>query len=148
MKKPLITIFLAAGVFLGGCSLVEEASNTVTYVNDAVNYMNEANDFVNEVPPIVTDAVTDQQKLAELETRLEEMKEEIQAFNELQPPEIAADLHQQMVDYNQNTEEGIDLVLSQIENGTLDPAVLENTEIYQSLEEISSIVAQIKQLGQ
>ncbi len=38
--------------------------------------------------------------------------------------------------------------LNNIEDENLDPALLENTEIFQTLEEISTIVDDIKQLGQ
>ena len=148
MKKSWIAIFIAFSLFLGGCSLVEEASDTVNYVSEATNYMNEVNDFVNEVPPLANEAVTDPQVLTELETRLHDLKEEIQTFNEVHSPEFAADLHQQILDYNEKAEQGIDVYLTNIEAGNLDPALLENTEIFQSLEEISTIVDDIKQLGQ
>ena len=148
MKKSWIAIFIAFGLFLGGCSLVEEASDTVNYVSEATNYMNEVNDFVNEVPTIASEAVTDEQTLIEFETRLHDMKDAIQSFNDVQPPEIAADLHQQILDYNQRAEEGIDLYLENIKDGKLDPELLENTEVFQTFEDIRNIVEDIKQLGQ
>ena len=148
MKKSWIAIFIAFGLILGGCSLVEEASDTVNYVSEATNYMNEVNDFVNEVPTIASEAVTDEQTLIEFETRLNDMKDAIQSFNVVQPPEIAADLHQQILDYNQRAEEGIDLYLENIKDGKLDPELLENTEVFQTFEDISNIVEDIKQLGQ
>ena len=148
MKKSWIAIFIAFGLILGGCSLVEEASDTVNYVSEATNYMNEVNDFVNEVPTIASEAVTDEQTLIEFETRLNDMKDAIQSFNDVQPPEIAVDLHQQILDYNQRAEEGIDLYLENIKDGKLDPTLLENTEVFQTFEDISNIVEDIKQLGQ
>jgi Family of unknown function (DUF6376) len=148
MKKSWIAIFIAFGLILGGCSLVEEASDTVNYVSEATNYMNEVNDFVNEAPTIASEAVTDEQSLIEFDTRLNDMKEAIQSFNDVQPPEIAADLHQQILDYNQRAEEGIDLYLENIKDGKLDPELLENTEVFQTFEDISNIVEDIKQLGQ
>ena len=148
MRKIWIGILITIGLFLGGCSFVEEASNTVNYVNEATDYLKVVNDFVNEVPPLANEAVTDPQVLTKLETRLHDLKEEIQTFNEVQSPEFAADLHQQILDYNEKAEQGIDVYLTNIEDGNLDPALLENTEIFQSLEEISTIVDDIKQLGQ
>lgn len=76
------------------------------------------------------------------------MDKDIQEFNELQPPEVAADLHQQIVEQNKKIEEGIDVYLNNIENGQLDPNVLGNTEIVQSIEEITATLDQIKELGQ
>jgi TolA-binding protein len=148
MKKQWIAFLITALLMVGGCSFVEEASTTVTYVNEAVNYVSEVDAFVKEVPPLTKQAVSDKQALIELEAKLTEMKEDIQSFNELQAPEVAADLHQQVVAHNQKAEEGIDLYLNHIEDGKLDPAVLENTEVFQTLQEITSIIEQIKQLGQ
>ena len=76
------------------------------------------------------------------------MKDAIQSFNDVQPPEIAADIHQQILDYNQRAEEGIDLYLENIKDGKLEPELLENTEVFQTFEDIRNIVEDIKQLGQ
>lgn len=147
MRKLWIAVLMTAGLVLGGCSFVEEASNTVNYVSEATDYMNEVSDFVNEVPTLASEAVTDEQVLSELETRLTEMKDEIQAFEEIQEPEFASDLHQQVLDYSQKAEDGIDLYLTHIEEGTFDLTVLEETEVFQTFEEITAIVEEIKQLG-
>ena len=79
---------------------------------------------------------------------LQDMKEEINTFNKLQAPDVAVDLHQQLVDQNNKLTAGIDLYLSNMKNGLLDASVLENTELFQSAQEITNILNQIKQLGQ
>ncbi|WP_338469479.1 DUF6376 family protein [Niallia sp. XMNu-256] len=147
MRKLWIGILITVGLVLGGCSFVEEANNTVSYVNEATSYLNEVNDFVNEVPAIASEAVNDPQTLTELESKLIDMKNEIQSFSEVQAPEITADLHQQILDYSQQAEEGIDLYLTHIEEGKFDPSILEDAELFQTLEEITTIVDEIKQLG-
>jgi len=148
LRKLWIGILVTTGLFLGGCSFVEEASNTVNYVGEATDYMNVVTDFVNEVPALAKEAVTDQQSFTELETRLHDMTKEIQTFVDVQPPEFAVDLHQQILDYSEKAEQGIDVYLNDMEDGILDPALLENTEVFQTLEEITTIVDNIKQLGQ
>lgn len=148
MKKWLIAFSAVPFLFLGGCSSLESVNNTLTYVNEATDYVNEASTFANEVPALAEQAVSDQQAAQELETKLQEMKQDIEEFNELQPPDMAADLHQQIVEQNNQIAQGIDLYLNNVEEGKLDPAVLENTEIFQSIQEITSIIDQIKQLGQ
>ena len=52
LRKLWIGILVTTGLFLGGCSLVEEASNTVNYVGEATDYMNVVTDFVNRVLPL------------------------------------------------------------------------------------------------
>jgi hypothetical protein len=76
------------------------------------------------------------------------MKQEINAFNKLQAPNVAVDLHQQIVDQNNKLAAGIDVYLKHMKNGLLDPSVLENTEIFQSVQDITNILNQIKELGQ
>lgn len=148
MKKWLVIFSTVPFLLLGGCSALESVNNTVTYVNEATDYVNEAVTFGNEVPSLVEQAVSDQQAAQELETKLEDMKQDIEEFNKLQSPDMAADLHQQMVEQNNKVLEGINLYLNSMENGKLDPAIIENTEMFKSIQEIAGIIEQIKQLGQ
>jgi PBP1b-binding outer membrane lipoprotein LpoB len=148
MKKNVLVLAAVIAMFLSGCSLLNDAKDTLTYVNDAKNYLDKATAFANDAPSIAQQAVSDRQATAELKTMLQNMKQEIQAFNKLQAPDVAADLHQQIVDQNNKLVAGIDLYLKNMKNGLLDPSVLENTEIFQSVQEINGILDQIKQLGQ
>ena len=148
MKRQYLAFSIMVVFLLGGCSLLENVNNTVTYVNEATDYVNEVGTFINEVPPLAEKAISDEQALVELETKLEDMKGEMEAFNELQAPEIATDIHQTIINHNEKAEDGIDVYLNNIEDGKLDSAVFENTEIFQSLQEITNTIDQIKQLGQ
>ncbi|CAG9609822.1 DUF6376 family protein [Pseudoneobacillus rhizosphaerae] len=148
MKKGFIglsTIFL---ILLSGCSLLNDAKNTITYINDATDFLGKATTFANEAPKLAQQAITDQQAAEELQTILQTMKQDIDTFNELQAPDVAADLHQQLVNQNNVIAKGIDTYLNSFKDGKLDPAVLENTEIFQTVQELSNIIDQIKQLGQ
>ncbi len=148
MKKQCIALSLAAVLFLGGCSILEDVTNTATYVKAATNYANEVDTFVSEVPTLAEQAVNNKETLLELETKLEEMKEDIKTFSELKAPAIADDLHQQIVEQSQKSKEGIDSLLNKIKDGKLDPARLKNIEIFESSQGIKDIIEQIKQLGQ
>jgi len=148
MKKWLVIFSTVPLLVFGGCSSFESVNNTVKYVNEATDYVNEAIKFSNEVPALAEKAISDQQVAKELETKLEKMKKDIEQFNELQSPDLAADLHQQVVEQNNKVLEGIDLYLNNIEDGKLDPAIVENTEMFKSIQEIAGTIQQIKQLGQ
>ncbi len=148
MKKKLFVLSTMMVLLLSGCSLLNDAKDTLTYVNDAKDYLDKATAFANEAPSVAQLAVGDQQAATELKTMLEVMKQEINSFNKLQAPEIAVDLHQQIVDQNNKLAAGIDVYLKNMKNGLLDPSVLENTELLQSVQEITGILDQIKQLGQ
>lgn len=147
MNKKALTVLLSVSL-LGGCGWIDGVNDTLVYVNEATEYANEANTFAEEAPALAERATTDPQAAQELETKLEGMKEDINEFNELDPPEVASDLHQQVVDQNNRALEGMDVYLSNIENGQLDPAVIENTEVFQTLRELTSLIEQIQQFGE
>jgi hypothetical protein len=147
-KKWITVIAVSFLLLLSGCSLLNEATNTVTYIKEATDFLNKATAFANNAPKLAQQAVTDTNAAKELETTMLEMKEEMDAFNGLVAPDMMADLHQQIVDNNTTVAKGIDLYLDNIQNGKLDPAILENTELFQTIQDISTIIDQIKQLGQ
>ncbi|WP_453990041.1 DUF6376 family protein [Bacillus nitroreducens] len=148
MKKRFLVFSLIGMLFLGACSVLDDVNNTLTYVNEATDYVNEVSAFVNEAPDLASQAVTDEQARVELETMLTEMKEDIEIFNGLEAPGTAEDLHQQIVDYNTQAEEGINVVLENVENGQFDPALFENSEIFQTFQNITNTMDQIQQLGE
>ncbi|MFC4320750.1 DUF6376 family protein [Litchfieldia salsa] len=148
MKKSWAVLLITALMLLSGCSLMEDVNNTLTYGKEATEYVSKAGTFAEEVPALAKQAVNDQQAAEDLEVKLLDMKQEMEAFNALEAPEVALEIHEQIVNQNAKVEEGIDLYLNNMENGKLDPTVLENTEIYQSIQKITNTIDQIKQLGQ
>lgn len=147
MKKKWLAVALTTVIGLSGCSFLEDVNGTIDYVNQATDYVNEASEFANEVPAMAERAITDPEALADLETRLLEMKQEIETFNDLEAPGLAEDIHQQVMDYNDKALEGINVFLLNIENGQLDPALLENTEVFSTLQELADLSEKIQQLG-
>ncbi|SHS12353.1 Uncharacterised protein [Mycobacteroides abscessus subsp. abscessus] len=148
MRLKLLVVAITAVFGLSGCSFLEEVNGTLDYVNEATEYVNEATEFANEVPAMAEQAITDTQALEDLETRLLEMKQEIEAFSKLEAPSIAEDIHQQVIEQNDKALEGINVFLSNIENGELDPALLENTELFTTIQELTELSNQIQQLGE
>ncbi|QAS52194.1 DUF6376 family protein [Halobacillus litoralis] len=147
MQKIAIGLLLVSSM-LGGCSILEGVNNTLSYVDEATEYANEANTFAEEAPALAEQAVRDEQAAQELETKLEDMKQDIEEFNELESPDMTADLHDQVVDHNNRALEGINVYLDNMENGKLDSKVIENTEVFQTLNELTSIIDQIQQIGE
>lgn len=148
MKRLLVVFCGSIILLLAGCSLLNEATNTVTYIKEATDFLSKATTFANEAPSLAQQAVNNSEAAKELENMLQEMKQEIEVFNAIEAPQLAADLHQQLVDQNNIISQGIDLYLENIKDGKLDPAILQNTEIFQGVQELSSIIDQIKKLGQ
>ncbi|KAA9023635.1 DUF6376 family protein [Niallia endozanthoxylica] len=146
MKKTIMFIVISCLLILGGCSFISEVNSTVEYANEATEYIDTVQSFANEVPTLAQDAVIDEAARKNLESELLTMKEEIERFNEIEPPSIAEDLHTQIVNSNTKLTEGIDLYLTNIENGVLDPAFLEETGLLTTITEITSLMENIQQL--
>lgn len=146
MKKILMLFGLIGILFLSGCSLVGEVNDTIEYANTTTDYLNTAKTFAADVQQLANEAVTDEQARQDLEDELITMKEEINQFNNIEAPAIAEDVHNQIISANTQLEEGIDLYLTNIENGKFDLTFLENSGILTTVNEISSLMESIEQL--
>ena len=134
-------------ILLTGCSLLGEVNSSLDYADTATGYVGTVKEFANEVPALSKDAVTDKEAMKTLETELQTMKTEIEEFNETEPPQIAEGVHDKIVSSNQQLQDGIDLYLKNMEDGTLDPTVLEDSEIMKTIDNITSLTNQIEKLG-
>lgn len=148
MKKILIVFTVIAFLFTTGCSALDAVNDTVDYVKDAKDYVGDASKFAEEVPDLVNQAVNDSNARKELETSLKDMKQEIEDFKEISPPEAAEGLHQQIQSESMKVEIAIDGLLQNIKDGTLNPNFLDNTQIVETINKMTNILDQIKKLGQ
>ena len=145
MKK--ILMLCTSLILLTGCSLLGEVNSSLDYADTATGYVGTVKEFANEVPALSKDAVTDKEAMKTLENELQTMKTEIEEFNETEPPQIAEGVHDKIVSSNQQLQDGIDLYLKNMEDGTLDPTVLEDSEIMKTIDNITSLTNQIEKLG-
>ncbi|PLR83405.1 MULTISPECIES: DUF6376 family protein [Bacillus] len=146
MKKN-ITIVGMIAILLSGCSFMEDLNQSVEYVNDATTYINEANQFREELPKLAEEAIANNESVQELKNSLINMKEDAEIFIAIEPPQMAEDIHAQLTDYSEQLKVAIDTYLENIELGNLDLTTLEDSQILTTLNEISSVVEQLEQLG-
>ncbi|WP_342614671.1 DUF6376 family protein [Peribacillus frigoritolerans] len=147
--KKIMTIALLSILTLSGCSALEEVNSSLEYADHATEYVNTVKEFANEVPALSQDAVTNGEARANLEKELELMKTEIEEFNAMEPPQtqIAEGIHEKIVSSNQQLSDGIELYLNNIENGQIAPKALEDSEIMNSIDNITGLAKQIEELG-
>lgn len=148
MKKLMIVLSTCMLVLLGGCSFLNDAQDTITYVNEATDYLATATDFANDAPALAQQAISDLQAAEDLQVMLEQMQQTVETFNELQAPDIAAEVHQQIIEQNSVIVGEIETFMGNFQDGLLDPAILENTELFQTVQDITSIIDQVQQLGE
>lgn len=145
MKKLII---LFSFFMLTGCGILEEANNSLTYVEEMTDYLNEAEQFANDFPGLVENAAADSSNIPALETRLKDMKTEIQEINDLTPPQLAESIHKKVEGYNEQALEGIDRALVEIDKGEVQISELQNLEIVNTFNQLQEIKGNLENLGQ
>ncbi|QGG54456.1 DUF6376 family protein [Paenibacillus sp. FSL W8-1187] len=152
-RRRLLALLLAPAL-LAGCSLpgsVDEAlggvNDSLTYVNEATSYINEASQFSNELPGLAQQALTDPDALASLESELGAMKADIAAFNGLTAPEFASAIDAKLEQYNGVLSGQIDGLLQAVNSGQLTAQAIEQSQIGQTLSQITAILDQVQRLG-
>ncbi|MBJ8074602.1 hypothetical protein JDS92_04420 [Bacillus cereus group sp. N12] len=148
MKIKSILLVLIVSIGLIGCSIVEEGKNSLDYAQKATDYVNEISAFAHEAPALAEKAVNDKEARKELEAKLNEIKQDIPAFNELTPPDVAKDLHQQIVGYNEKLNTLIDTSMKKVEEGKIDVEQFKNSELMQTMDQVRDLKDKIQNLGQ
>ncbi|MRD35209.1 hypothetical protein GH882_04380 [Bacillus thuringiensis] len=148
MKIKSIVLVFIVSIGLMGCSIVEEGKNSIDYAQKATDYVNEISAFANDAPALAEKAVNDSEARKELETKLSEIKQDIPAFNELTPPDVAKDLHQQIVGYNEKLNALIDTAMTKIEEGKVDVEQFKNSELMQTVDQVRDLKDKVQNLGQ
>ncbi|MFB5686408.1 DUF6376 family protein [Bacillus cereus] len=148
MKIKSILLVFIVSIGLMGCSIVEEGKNSIDYAQKATDYVNEISAFANDAPALAEKAVNDSEARKELETKLSEIKQDIPAFNELTPPDVAKDIHQQIVGYNEKLNALIDTAMTKIEEGKVDVEQFKNSELMQTVDQVRDLKDKVQNVGQ
>lgn len=145
--KSILLVFIVT-IGLMGCSLVEQGKNSIDYAQKATDYVNEISAFANDAPALAEKAVNDSEARKELEAKLSEIKQDIPVFNELTPPDVAKDLHQQIVGYNEKLNMLIDTAMTKIEEGKVNVEEFKNSELMQTVDQVRDLKDKVQNLGQ
>ncbi|ASN06771.1 DUF6376 family protein [Virgibacillus necropolis] len=144
MKKFISLLLVTTLLSLSGCSFLEEANNSLNYVNESTEYINELSTFAEDTSSLVSEAANNSEAKAELESQLTSLKENIQEYNGIEVPALAEDIHQELKAKNQQLEEAVNQVL---QNGEVAIDQLQQSELYQTIADITGLLDQIEQLG-
>ncbi|MFC4775239.1 DUF6376 family protein [Paenibacillus sp. GCM10023252] len=136
----LIVMMLVAA----GCGVVDQARQTLDYATASTDYLQSLDQFGQDVNALAEKAVNDVDARTDLKQKLLDMKEDVVQFGELQAPEYAKDIHNSVVSYNAQLEQGIDKALASIEQGKV---AIEETGIPATLNKLNELLNQINQLS-
>ncbi|WP_448012546.1 DUF6376 family protein [Bacillus pumilus] len=149
MKKYAIAFLFSGTLVLSGCSsLLDQVNDTTTYVTEANDYVTDIQQFTEDFPKLAEEAVKNAAKKAELTKQLKSLKADIQAFNEVKAPQIAEDLHAQIIEKNKVLSEEIQTYLQQLKADNIDAAtMLEDKQgLIKQLQQSVNLLQDIEQL--
>lgn len=133
-------------MLLSGCSFFNEVNDTLDYVGVTTEHIERLNTFAEEAPQLVENALSNPELVTDLESQLSTLKTEIEEFIALSDiPTIAEDIHQELVSKNELLLEEINKVL---ENGHLALDKLENSQIFTTITDVTSLMNRIENLTQ
>lgn len=133
-------------MLLSGCSFLGEVNESLDYVNEATNHIDTLNTFAEDAPQLVQEAISDPAAREELETQLVSLQQDIEeSINLNEVPSIAENIHQELVDKNELLLIEINKVL---EDGQIAVEKLEESELFQTVNEVTDLMNQLENLGQ
>jgi len=144
MKKMFMVFLILATGLVSGCSLLDGANETINYVDKATKHIDTLRKFSEEAPQMIKEAATNADLKKELEVELTVLKEEIAAFNQIETPALAKDIHQKIIEKNKEIETAINEV---IVNGELVIEKIENSQLFQLINDVTRLMDQIENLG-
>jgi len=146
MKIVRTLLVVAVFMLLSGCSFLGEVNESLDYVNEATNHIDTLNTFAEDAPQLVQEAISDPAAREELETQLVSLQQDIEEFINLnEVPSIAENIHQELVDKNELLLIEINKVL---EDGQIAVEKLEESELFQTVNEVTDLMNQLENLGQ
>ncbi|MDQ0268137.1 DUF6376 family protein [Cytobacillus purgationiresistens] len=148
MNRLLLLIPFFILLTTAACSPIEDTKDTLIYINGVEDYMNELSRFTEEFPSMAEEALSESQAAQELETRVQQVQEDIETFNQLDSPVIMEELHDELLKQNENMQQGLESLEIELEKGTLNIEFIEDSEILKSIQGIEGIYEQIEKLGE
>ncbi|WP_373228770.1 DUF6376 family protein [Cohnella sp.] len=144
MRKLMLLLLMFASLMLSACSLLEKANSSLEYVNQATEHINNLSDFAEQAPRMIQDASLNSEAKQELENRLNSLKKDIEHFNLTKAPSVAKDIHQQLVEKNKLLLQEINQV---VDNGHLSLDKIQNSQLLNTINDVTSLINRINSLG-
>jgi ElaB/YqjD/DUF883 family membrane-anchored ribosome-binding protein len=135
MKKLVVIPILAVCIILSGCSFLEETNDSINYVSEATDYINDLSSFVEESTSLEGE---------ELANRVQTLQTTIEDFIRVEAPGFAEDIHQELKNKSETLLTATNELLN---NGEVAIEQLQDSHVYQTIENITGLMNQIENLG-
>ncbi|CDO02871.1 hypothetical protein BN988_01351 [Oceanobacillus picturae] len=135
MKKLVVIPILAVCIILSGCSFLEETNDSINYVSEATDYINDLSSFVEESTSLEGE---------ELANRVQTLQTTIEDFIRVEAPGFSEDIHQELKNKSETLLTATNELLN---NGEVAIEQLQDSHVYQTIENITGLMNQIENLG-
>jgi len=146
VKLKLLLAVLTISL-LSGCTLLDNVNQSLNYVDEATKFINEGTQLAEHLPVLAERSITDPQARTDLKNQLTEMKAKIEAFNKLEPPGFAKNVHQQLLGYNEILMKEINAYLEQLNLGQVDWKAITNSKLVQTLDQLTQVLDKVQNLA-
>ncbi len=147
MKIYVLTLVLLVSL-LSGCSALDNVNQSVNYVSSVTAYINDTSNLAQQLPDLTQQSLNDPQAREQLTQQLQNAQQQINTFNQLEPPAFAKELHQQLSGYSATLGTEVNSLIDQAQAGKLTAQSLNNSQIFQTIDQINGLLNQFQQLGQ
>lgn len=144
MRKMFMVFVILATGLVSGCSLLDGVNETINYVDKATKQIETLRNFSEEAPQMIKVAATNADLKKKFEVELAVLRGEIAAFNQIEAPALAKDIHQKIIEKNNEIETAINKATV---NGELVIEKIENSPLFQLINDVTRLMDQIKKLG-
>ncbi|MFP4957005.1 DUF6376 family protein [Bacillus subtilis] len=147
--KIILTILAGVGLLsAGGCGMLDQVNDGLNYTSEAAGYVEKVKTFAEEAPELAEKAVNDTEAKEKLEAQLESIQKAAADFNELTPPDAAAEIHRTIQEHNETLQKSAEEVLKQAEEGKVSLKELEQSDLVQNAKQITDVMGQIEKMGE
>ncbi|WP_046213836.1 DUF6376 family protein [Paenibacillus wulumuqiensis] len=146
MKKYILPMLLLVGL-LSGCSALDQVNQSVNYVSEVTAYINDTSQLSQQLPDLAQQAITNPDARQTLIQELQNAQSQISQFQNLEVPGFAQELHQQLSGYTDTLSTEVNGLIDQAQAGKLTPETLNNSPIFQTIDQITGLLNQFQQLG-
>ncbi|MCY9377013.1 MULTISPECIES: DUF6376 family protein [Bacillus] len=147
--KIILTVLAGVGLLsAGGCGMLDQVNDGLNYTSEAAGYVEKVKTFAEEAPELAEQAVHDSEAKEKLKAQLESIQQAAADFNELTPPDAAAEIHQTVQEHNETLQKSAEALLKQVEEGKVSLEELEQSDLVQNAKQITDVMGQIEKLGE
>ncbi|NGP46599.1 hypothetical protein G4V62_17215 [Bacillaceae bacterium SIJ1] len=147
IKKVSVISLIFVAMLLSGCGLLDEVNQGIGYSEEAMTYIEDVQQFTQEAPAMLEEAANDPETKAQLDEYVQQFLNEMESFQNIEPPGFAEDIHAQISSFSADAEASLQQLQGKLSDANMSVDELRNSELFQSLDQLRELQNTIENLG-